>query len=143
MDPGAAFGLLLAVVLMLSWLFPQPGGTIALFAILAAGLAVYTAVAWYRMRLWAVTAGGIAAVLGSVAALMIHALGYSFSTAPDAMAWLAYSLIALVPLSVLAASRFHRAEWEAWGKHMEGMRLRDILSLKHIPRLSKRDSKTS
>jgi len=142
MNPGAIFGFSVAVVFMLSQvLLPQPGGAIAWFAILAAGLAVYTAVVWHRMRLWAVTAGGIAAALGSVAVLSIYALGYSMLTAPDAMAWVAYSLIALVPLSVLAASRFHQAEWEAWKKHMEGMGLSDILLLRHIPRLSKRDSK--
>ena|SRR5262245_51002567 len=139
MDTGAKGGLLLlAEMIVLFEIAPQPWGAVVFWSIQAIQLSIYTAVLWHRTHLVISTAGGIAATLGSLLLAALQASGYSLWNLPVAWAIVVYTVIAVVPLSVLTESRVHRNEWHEWRRHMAGMGLKDVLLLRHIPRLDRR-----
>src|SRR5688572_22358266 len=141
MNAGIKYGLLLAVEMaVLVEMAPQPWGAVAFWLLQAAQLTIYAAVTWHRTRLVISTAGGAVAALASMLLVVLHASGYTLSTLPRGWAVPVYVLLALVPLSIIAEARIHRAEWTEWKRHMEGMGLMDVLLLRHIPKLKKREA---
>jgi hypothetical protein len=127
--------LLVLEMVLLFDVAPQPWGAIAFFSIQAAQLTTYAVIVWRRTRLAISTLGGAAAAAASVLLLGLYAAGYTWHTFPVPWAVPVYALLALVPLSVIAEARVHRAERAQWRRHMEGMKLRDVLLCRHIPRL--------
>jgi hypothetical protein len=141
MTAGFKYGLLLAVEMtVLFEIAPQPWGTVALFLVQAVQLVAYTAVTWRRTGLLIPTIGGSAASLASVLLAILYALGYTWQTLPAVWGVPLVLLIALVPVSVIASARVHRPGWNQWKRHMEGMGLLDVLLLRHIPTLRKRNA---
>jgi hypothetical protein len=142
---GATYGLFLGLLMVaLGEWAPQPAGSILLWTMLSVQCAVGLRIEWQRLRLPWLTAGGIAALVVSLAMIPVSALGFNLATMIAALPLPVvvglWSALLFVPLSIGLESLRGSAEWRAWAAHMEHATVWDMLTFRHIPhlRLTKR-----
>jgi hypothetical protein len=143
---GAYYGVAFAVLMfVLGRWAPQPAGSIVLWSMLSAQVALTLWIIWHRLRLPWYSAGGVAALLASLAMIPVSARGLDLATMVTALPlpivvgiW---SAILFVPLAIGLESLRDSPEWRALSAQTKRASLWEMITLGHVPHIDQKSGR--